>query len=80
LAQRLAQVKGVGLVSIAGNVRPAVRIQVNPAQLSNMGMTLEDLRTALTHANVNAPKGTLNGKTQSYSIGSNDQLRDAVEY
>ncbi|MFK3648573.1 efflux RND transporter permease subunit [Lysobacter enzymogenes] len=80
LAQRLAQVKGVGLVSIAGNLRPAVRIQVNPAQLSNMGMTLEDLRSALTRANVNAPKGSLNGKTQSYSIGTNDQLADAADY
>ncbi|QWP75377.1 efflux RND transporter permease subunit [Lysobacter sp. K5869] len=80
LAQRLSQVQGVGLVSIAGNVRPAVRIQVNPAQLSNMGMTLEDLRAALTRANVNAPKGSLNGATQSYSIGTNDQLADAADY
>jgi multidrug efflux pump len=73
-------VPGVGLVSIAGNVRPAVRIQVNPAQLSNMGLTLEKLRSALTQANVNAPKGSLNGLTQSYSIGTNDQLTDAAEY
>ncbi len=80
LAQRLSQIQGVGLVSIAGNVRPAVRIQVNPAQLSNMGMTLEELRSALTQANVNAPKGSLNGKTQSYSIGTNDQLTSAAEY
>jgi len=80
LAQKLSQVPGVGLVSIAGNVRPAVRIQVNPAQLSNLGLTLEDVRSALTQANVNAPKGTLNGKTQSYSIGTNDQLADAAEY
>ena len=80
LAQKLSQVQGVGLVSIAGNVRPAVRIQVNPAQLSNLGLTLEDVRSALTQANVNAPKGTLNGKTQSYSIGTNDQLSDAAEY
>ncbi|TBR36208.1 MULTISPECIES: efflux RND transporter permease subunit [Dyella] len=80
LAQKLSQVQGVGLVSIAGNVRPAVRIQVNPAQLSNLGLTLEDVRAALTQANVNAPKGTLNGKTQSYSIGTNDQLADAAEY
>ncbi|ALN91448.1 efflux RND transporter permease subunit [Lysobacter gummosus] len=80
LAQKLSQVQGVGLVSIAGNVRPAVRVQVNPAQLSNLGLTLEDVRSALTQANVNAPKGTLNGKTQSYSIGTNDQLRDATEY
>ncbi|MBN6151298.1 efflux RND transporter permease subunit [Xanthomonas sp. AmX2] len=80
LAQRLSQVPGVGLVSIAGNVRPAVRIQVNPAQLSNMGLTMEALRSALTETNVNAPKGSLNGKTQSYSIGTNDQLSSAAEY
>ena len=80
LAQRLAQVQGVGLVTIAGNVRPAVRIQVNPDQLSNMGMTLEDLRGALTRANVAAPKGTLNGATQTYTIGTNDQLTSAAEY
>ena len=80
LAQKLSQVPGVGLVSIAGNVRPAVRVQMNPAQLSNLGLTLEDVRSALTQANVNAPKGTLNGKTQSYSIGTNDQLKDAAEY
>jgi len=80
LAQRLSQVPGVGLVSIAGNVRPAVRIQVNPAQLSNMGMTMEDLRSALTQANVNAPKGSLNGATQSYSIGTNDQIENAAGY
>jgi len=80
LAQKLSQVQGVGLVSIAGNVRPAVRVQVNPAQLSNLGLTMEDVRSALTQANVNAPKGTLNGKTQSYSIGTNDQLSDAAAY
>ncbi|HET6431803.1 efflux RND transporter permease subunit [Dyella sp.] len=80
IAQKLSQVQGVGLVSIAGNVRPAVRVQVNPAQLSNLGLTLEDVRSALSQANVNAPKGTLNGKTQSYSIGTNDQLSNAAEY
>ncbi|AFC84646.1 efflux RND transporter permease subunit [Frateuria aurantia] len=80
LAQKLAQVPGVGLVSIAGNVRPAVRIQINPAQLANMGLTMESVRSALTEANVNAPKGTLNGATQSYSIGTNDQLENADAY
>jgi multidrug efflux pump len=80
LAQKLSQVQGVGLVSIAGNVRPAVRVQVNPSQLANLGLTMEDVRSALTEANVNAPKGTLNGATQSYSIGTNDQLVDAAEY
>jgi multidrug efflux pump len=80
LAQKLSQVQGVGLVSIAGNVRPAVRIQVNPAQLANLGLTMEDVRSALTQANVNAPKGTLNGTTQSYTISTNDQLETAAQY
>ena len=80
LAQRLSQIGGVGLVSIAGNVRPAVRVQVNPAQIANLGLTMEDVRSALTQANVNAPKGSLNGTVQSYSIGTNDQLADAAEY
>ncbi|SEI65389.1 efflux RND transporter permease subunit [Frateuria terrea] len=80
IAQKLSQVQGVGLVSIAGNVRPAVRVQVNPSQLSNLGLTLEDVRASLQAANVNAPKGTLNGATQSYSIGTNDQLTDAAAY
>ena len=80
LAQKLSQVSGVGLVSIAGNVRPAVRVQVNPGQLANLGLTLEDVRSALTQLNVNAPKGSLNGDVQSFSIGTNDQLRDAAAY
>ncbi|WP_395680016.1 efflux RND transporter permease subunit [Dokdonella sp.] len=80
LAQRLAQIRGVGLVSIAGNVRPAVRVQVNPAQIANLGLTMEDVRSALTQANVNAPKGSLNGTVQSFSIGTNDQLSDAEDY
>src|SRR5262245_34344854 len=80
IAQKISQVAGVGLVSIAGNVRPAVRVQVNPAQLANLGLTMEDVRSALTQANVNAPKGSLNGAVQSFSIGTNDQLADAEEY
>ena len=80
LAQKLSQVAGVGLVSIAGNVRPAVRVQVNPAKLSNLGLTLEDVRSALTQANVNAAKGSLNGAVQTYSINTNDQLTSAAEY
>jgi len=80
IAQRLSQISGVGLVSIAGNVRPAVRVQVNPAQLAGLGLTMEDVRSALTQANVNAPKGSLNGTVQSFSIGTNDQLVDADDY
>jgi multidrug efflux pump len=80
IAQKISQIAGVGLVSIAGNVRPAVRVQVNPAQIANLGLTMEDVRSALTQANVNAPKGSLNGAVQSFSIGTNDQLADAEEY
>ncbi|SRR5579883_2289460 len=80
IAQKLSQVPGVGLVSIAGNVRPAVRVQVDPAKLANLGLTLEDVRSALTQANVNAAKGTLNGAVQTYSIGTNDQLQNAQQY
>ncbi|MES2405159.1 MAG: efflux RND transporter permease subunit [Pseudomonadota bacterium] len=80
LSQRLAQVPGVGLVSIAGNVRPAVRVQVDPGKLANLGLTMEDVRSALTQANVNAAKGSLNGAVQTYEIGTNDQLQSAQEY
>ena len=80
LAQKLAQISGVGLVSVEGNIKPAVRIQVNPAALANLGLTLEDVRSAITQANVNAPLGNLNGSTQSFTIGANDQLPDAAAY
>ncbi|MGH8111194.1 MAG: efflux RND transporter permease subunit, partial [Rhodanobacteraceae bacterium] len=80
LSQRLAQVPGVGLVSIAGNVRPAIRVNVDPGKLANLGLTMEDVRSALTQANVNAAKGSLNGAVQSYQIGTNDQLTSAQEY
>ncbi len=80
LAQKLSQVSGVGLVSIAGNVRPAVRVQVDPAAIANQGLTIEDVRAALTQANVNGPKGSINGAAQSFSIAANDQISDADEY
>jgi len=80
LAQKLSQVSGVGLVSIAGNVRPAVRIQVDPAAIANQGLTIEDVRSALTQANVNGPKGTIDGAAQSFTIGANDQISSADEF
>ena len=80
LAQKLSQVSGVGLVSIAGNVRPAVRVQVDPAAIANQGLTIEDVRSALTQANVNGPKGSINGAAQTFSISANDQISDADEY
>ncbi len=80
LAQKISQVTGVGLVSIAGGQKPAVRIQANPAQLAAYNLSLEDLRTALAAANVDQAKGTLNGERQSYTIGANDQLLASSDY
>jgi len=74
LAQKISQLPGVGLVSISGGQRPAVRIQANPTALASYGLSLEDLRTALANANVNQAKGTFDGPQQSYTIGANDQL------
>jgi multidrug efflux pump len=80
LAQKISQVTGVGLVSIAGGQKPSVRIQANPAQLAAYNLSLEDLRTALAAANVDQAKGTLNGSRQSYTIGANDQLLSSNDY
>jgi multidrug efflux pump len=80
LAQKISQVTGVGLVSIAGGQKPSVRIQANPAQLASYDLSLEDLRTALGAANVDQAKGTLNGSRQSYTVGANDQLLSSSEY
>jgi len=80
LAQKLSEVTGVGLVTIEGNQKPAVRVRVNPAALAGLGLGLEDVRTALIQNNVNAPKGNFDGARQSYSIGANDQITSAAEY
>jgi multidrug efflux pump len=80
LAQKISQVTGVGLVSIAGGQKPAVRVQANPAQLAAYNLSLEDLRTALAAANVDQAKGTLNGSRQSYTINANDQLVSSTDY
>jgi multidrug efflux pump len=80
LAQKISQVTGVGLVSIAGGQKPSVRIQANPTQLAAYNLSLEDLRTAVTAANVDQAKGTLNGARQSYTIGANDQLLSSGDY
>src|SRR5215469_5412669 len=80
LAQKLSQVSGVGLVTIEGNQKPAVRIQFNPAALASLGMGPEDVRNAINLANVDAPKGSFSGARQSYMIGSNDQLTTAEQY
>jgi multidrug efflux pump len=80
LAQKIAQLPGVGLVSISGGQRPAVRIQFNPTQLSAYGMNLEDGRTALAAANVNQAKGNFDGPHQAFTLGANDQLLTSAEY
>src|SRR6202047_5015208 len=80
LAQKISQLTGVGLVSISGGQRPAVRIQANPTALASYGLSLEDLRTALTQANVDQAKGTFDGPHQAYTIGANDQLISPDSY
>jgi multidrug efflux pump len=80
LAPRISQLSGVGLVSISGGQKPAVRIQVNPAQLSAYGLNMEDMRTALTQASVNSAKGNFDGPRQDYQIDANDQITEANEY
>ncbi len=80
LAQKISQLSGVGLVSIAGGQKPAVRIQANPTAMANYGLSLEDMRTALGTANVDQAKGNLNGIRQAYTIGANDQLLSSAEY
>ena len=79
-AQKISQLPGVGLVSISGGQKPAVRIQVNPTALSSYGLTMEDVRTVLVASNVNQAKGTFDGSQQSYSIGANDQLLSSEQY
>ncbi|MGI4854702.1 MAG: multidrug efflux RND transporter permease subunit [Janthinobacterium lividum] len=80
LANKISQLSGVGLVSIAGGQKPGVRIQANPTALAGYGLSLEDLRTSLASANVDQAKGNLNGVHQSYTIGANDQLLSAADY
>jgi multidrug efflux pump len=80
LAQKISQLSGVGLVSISGGQRPAVRVQANPTALASYGLSLEDLRTALSNANVDQAKGTFDGLHQAYTIGANDQLISGDSY
>jgi len=80
LAQKISQLPGVGLVSISGGQKPAVRIQANPTALASYDMSLEDVRTALGLANVDQAKGVIDGPRQSFTIGANDQLNSSVDY
>jgi len=80
LAQKLSEVTGVGLVTIEGNQKPAVRVQVDPSRTAAQGLSLEDVRSALSAANVDAPKGSFDGSHQAYAINANDQLFSAADY
>ncbi|GGC61358.1 efflux RND transporter permease subunit [Chelatococcus reniformis] len=80
LAPRLSEMSGVGRVSVAGGIKPAVRIQADPARLASYQISLEDLRQAIIAANVAGSKGALDGTHQAYTIGANDQIASAEEY
>ncbi len=80
LAQKISQQPGVGLVSISGGQRPAVRIQVNPRALAAYGLNIDDLRTTLGNANVNTPKGSFDGPQQATTINANDQISSPQDY
>ncbi|MGA7433621.1 MAG: multidrug efflux RND transporter permease subunit, partial [Xanthobacteraceae bacterium] len=80
LAQKISQLSGVGLVSVSGGQRPAVRIQVNPQTLAAYGLNVDDIRTTLGNLNVNTPKGNFDGPTQALTINANDQVTSADQY
>jgi multidrug efflux pump len=80
LAQKISQLPGVGLVSISGGQRPAVRVRADIRKLAAYGLNIDDLRTTLTNANVNTPKGNFDGSMRSYTIKANDQIRNAADY
>src|SRR5213593_825778 len=80
LAQNISQLPGVGLVSISGGQKPAVRVQANPTALSRYGLGMEDVRTAIVAANVNQAKGNFDGPHQAYTIAGNDQLLSSAQY
>lgn len=80
LAQKISQLSGVGMVSISGGQKPAIRIEANPTALSALGLNMEDLRIALAAANVNQAKGSFDGSRQAYTIGANDQLLTSDQY
>jgi multidrug efflux pump len=80
IAQKISQIKGVGVVSISGGQRPAVRVVVNPRAMAAYGLNLDDLRTTISNANQNGPKGTLDGPSSAYTVNTNDQIRNADDY
>ena len=80
LAMKISQLAGVGLVTISGGHKPAVRIQADPRKLAGLGLNIDDLRTTIANANVNQPKGNFDGPSRSYTINANDQIQSAGDY
>ena len=80
IAQKISQLKGVGVVSISGGQRPAVRVEANPRALAAYGLNIDDLRTTINNANQNGPKGTLDGPSNAYTVNTNDQIKSAEDY
>src|SRR6185312_13753578 len=80
VAEKISQLPGVGLVSVSVGQRPAVHIDANPQALAAYGLNIDDLRTTISNANVNTPKGNFDGPTRSYTINANDQLQDPAQY
>jgi multidrug efflux pump len=80
LAEKISQLPGVGAVTISGGQKPAVRVQLNPTQLASYGLSLENVRTALTETSLDSAKGSFNGPAQSFQIGANDQITTAAEF
>src|SRR6202000_3440999 len=78
--QQISQLPGVGQVLVVGQQTPAIRVQVDPARLASMGLTMEDVRTVLTNATVDNPKGSIDGPNQSFTIYANDQMTKAAPY
>jgi len=80
IAMKISQLPGIGLVTIGGGLRPAVRVQVNPQALASAGLSLEDVRTAIANANVNMAKGSFDGPVKATTLDANDQLKSAEDY
>jgi multidrug efflux pump len=80
VAQKISQLAGVGLVAVSGGARAAVVVRADPARLAALNLSLEDLRTAIGNANVNLPKGNIDGASQEFAVGANDQLKSPADY
>jgi multidrug efflux pump subunit AcrB len=80
VSQQLSKISGVSQVLVGGQQKPAIRVQIDPAKLASMGLTLEDVRSVITNATVNSPKGSIDGPDKSYTVLDDDQLTDPAPY